>query len=47
MPEFFQTRMGQKFYEGTIPTLVAVLKDIANELKRANDIKEKQKEEEG
>lgn len=33
-PEFFQTAMGHKFYEGTVPALV-------RELKRLNDNLEK------
>ena len=28
-PEFFQTRMGQVFYEGTMPRLVKALEEIA------------------
>jgi len=34
MPKFFETRMGQKFYESTMPT-------IAKELKRLNDLLER------
>ena len=41
-PEFFQTRMGQKFYAGDIPRIVDALADIAKEFKRANDLKEKE-----
>jgi hypothetical protein len=28
MPQFFETRMGQRFYEGTMPDLVRVLKEL-------------------
>ena len=31
-PEFFQTRMGQTFYEGTLPRLVKALEEIARKL---------------
>jgi len=42
-PQFFQTRMGQKFFEGTMPRIAKVLEEIADELKRANDLKETEK----
>lgn len=41
-PEFFQTRMGQKFYDVTMLGISASLKTIADELKRANDLKEQE-----
>jgi hypothetical protein len=41
MPEFFQTVMGQRFYEGTMPRIAKALEEIAKELKRANDMREK------
>ena len=31
-PKFFQTRMGAKFFEGTVPRLVDALERIANAL---------------
>lgn len=31
-PEFFQTRMGQTFYEGTLPRMVKALERIATAL---------------
>jgi hypothetical protein len=37
MSEFFQTRMGQKFYEGTMPRLVKALERIADSLGRITD----------
>ncbi|GAF68320.1 unnamed protein product [marine sediment metagenome] len=40
--EFFQTIMGKRFYEGTAPRIADKLSDIAKELKRANDLKEKE-----
>ena len=44
MPEFFQTRMGTKFYEGTVPRIAEALEGILKELKRANDLKENEDE---
>jgi hypothetical protein len=41
-PHFFQTRMGQTFYEGTVPRIAKSLATIATELKRQNDLKEKE-----
>lgn len=41
MPNFEQTRMGQKFYEHTVPNIAKQLKRIADEIKRSNDINEK------
>lgn len=40
-PGFYQTRMGQKFYQSDVPRIAHALEDIAKELKRANDKKEK------
>lgn len=40
-PEFFQTIMGKRFYEANIPRIIKALENIATELKRANDLKEK------
>lgn len=45
-PEFFQTRMGQKFYEADVPRIVEALQSIAKEMKRSNDLKDKEREEE-
>lgn len=42
MDEFFKTLMGKRFFEGQVPQVVTALKDIAKELKRANDLKEKE-----
>ncbi len=41
-PEFFQTAMGKRFYEGTAPAIAEALKDIAKEMKIANKLKEKE-----
>jgi len=41
-PEFFQTRMGQKFYGSDVPRIAKTLEDILVELKRANDFKEQE-----
>lgn len=29
-PEFFQTQMGQRFYEGTMPRLVRAIQELAD-----------------
>ena len=42
MPEFFQTMMGRKFYEKDIVDVVEHLKKIANEMERANELKEQE-----
>ena len=39
-PEFFQTQMGMRFIEGTMPSIMRYLGQIAEEMKRANDLKE-------
>ncbi len=36
-PEFFQTVMGHRYYDSTMPRIAAALETIAVELKRAND----------
>ena len=41
-PQFFETPMGRKFLEGTIPKLVAAIEANTAEIKRANDLKEKE-----
>lgn len=41
-PEFFQTRMGQKFYEATAPAIARALEGIHEELTRQNDLKERE-----
>lgn len=40
--EFFETILGKRFYEGQVPKMIKALEDIATELKRANDLKEKE-----
>jgi hypothetical protein len=40
--EFFQTVMGNRFFEGHVPSIVKSLQAIAVELKRANDLKERE-----
>ncbi|WP_036174247.1 hypothetical protein [Ureibacillus massiliensis] len=42
MVQFFQTHMGQKFYERDIPEMVRKLNEIASELSRSNDLKERE-----
>jgi len=39
-PEFFQTRMGQSFYEGTMPRLAKAVDRFASALERQNELKE-------
>jgi len=36
-PEFFQTRMGQVFYEGTMPALVRELKKLNENMEKVAD----------
>jgi hypothetical protein len=38
--------MGQKFYEADVPRIVEALQSIAKEMKRSNDLKDKEREEE-
>lgn len=45
--EFFQTGMGRRFYENTMPKLVRQLQDMTAELKRFNDNEEKKLRGEG
>jgi len=45
-PEFFQTGMGRRFYEHDVPRMADALESIAKELKRANDLKDKERDEE-
>jgi hypothetical protein len=39
-PEFFQTRMGQKFYDATMPRLAKAVEKLVKEMERQNDLKE-------
>lgn len=39
--EFFRTVMGQRFFEAQLPQLIRAIEKVANELKRANDLKER------
>lgn len=39
MPEFHETVMGKRFYEGQVPRIAKALEDIGKELKRQNDSK--------
>ena len=38
--KFFQTHMGQRFFESSFPRMIKSLEKIGKELKRANDEKE-------
>jgi hypothetical protein len=42
MVEFFQTVYGKRFFDCQLPALIKNLAEIAQELKRANDLKEKE-----
>lgn len=35
-PEFFQTMMGQRYYEGTMPRIAKALERIADQLEKGN-----------
>jgi len=35
-PQFFETRMGQNFYGGTVPRLVSAVEKVAKELETMN-----------
>ena len=37
--QFFETRMGDRFFNGSIPRLIEVLDTIGKELKKLNDLK--------
>ena len=41
-PDFFQTGMGKRFYEGTVPAMARSLAGIHEELTRQNDLKERE-----
>lgn len=38
MPEFFQTPMGKRFYEGTMPRIARALERIADALEKEDDL---------
>lgn len=42
--EFFETVAGHRFYEKQLPDLIRALDKIAVEIKRSNDLKEKEKD---
>jgi hypothetical protein len=46
MTEFFQTIMGKKFYERTVPEIAKQLSRIADELELANKLKQVEMERE-
>ena len=43
-PDFFQTRMGQKFYNRDIPAIINTLNRIADALEKIAEKKEQQKD---
>ena len=46
-PKFFQTRMGQRFYEGTAPELVKQLTRLNELLERLVAAQERQEKDDG
>ena len=40
MTEFFETRMGHRFYEHTLPELVRQVSRLADALERMNDLQQ-------
>ena len=44
MPDFFQTRMGHIFFEGTMPTIARSIKVIADHIEAEKTKKSKEKE---
>ena len=47
MTQFFQTMMGQRFYQGDVPRIASALEKIGRELERQNDLKEKELSDKG
>lgn len=41
-PRFDETVRGRKFFDGQLPRLIKAIEDNTAELKRANDLKEKE-----
>lgn len=41
-PEFFQTPVGRKFFGADLPKLIKAIEANTEELKRANDLKERE-----
>jgi hypothetical protein len=39
-PEFFQTRMGQQYYEQTLPNLVKAIEHLATAIDKQNQLKQ-------
>ena len=46
MGEFYQTIMGQRFYEATVPALVKQLERLNNNLEIQNELKDKERQRE-
>lgn len=47
MPQLHETILGRRFFEGQLPQFLKHLETIATELKRSNDLKEKELEQKG
>ncbi|MFS8185614.1 hypothetical protein ACMG4J_02495 [Rossellomorea marisflavi] len=47
MPQFHETLYGKRFLKGQLPQLLKHLETIATELKRSNDLKEKELKQKG
>ena len=44
MPQLHETRMGQRLIEGTLPKIADALEALVKEMKRQNDLKEKEQD---
>lgn len=42
MKDFFRTLGGRRFFEGDIPALVKALQDISEQMKIANELKQRE-----
>lgn len=40
--EFFESRMGNKFYNGQVPALIEAVKEAAGAIQKSNELKEKE-----
>lgn len=46
-PEFFETRMGRKFFEMDVPDLTEAINRLASAIEKANTLKEKEQNKKG
>jgi hypothetical protein len=40
-PEFWQTPMGQRFYEGTLPELIRAINELAKSMDKLSEVLER------